>query len=83
MIDDADLLRFRAHIADTTQHGTRSFVALRDHAAVLSGQARAAEVRGEQLRAQRPSVGPAPKTPPARRPAIDDDGYDVRLEDSW
>ncbi|WP_394618777.1 hypothetical protein JNUCC0626_06640 [Lentzea sp. JNUCC 0626] len=79
MIDDADLLRFRARIADTTQHGTRSFAALREHAAVLAGQAQAAERRGEQLRAAAP---PVPKAPPARRPA-EDDGYEVRLEDSW
>jgi hypothetical protein len=83
MIDDADLLRFRARLADTTQHGMRSFAALRERAAVLVGQARAAERRGEQLRAQRPPARPASKAPPARRREADDDGYEVRLEDSW
>jgi hypothetical protein len=83
MIDEADLLRFRARVADTTQHGMRSFAALREHAAVLAGQARAAERRSERLRAQRPPAGPVPKAPLARRRAADDDGYEVRLEDSW
>ena len=76
MIDDADLARFRARIADATQHGMRSFAALREQATVLAAQGRAPEKPAEQ-----PAERPA--RPPVRRQPADDDGYQVRLEDSW
>jgi hypothetical protein len=72
VIDDADLARFRARIADATQHGMRSFAALREQATVLAAQGRAPEERAER-----------PARPPVRRQPVDDDGYEVRLEDSW
>ncbi|MEU0878055.1 hypothetical protein ABZ345_05615 [Lentzea sp. NPDC005914] len=81
MIDDADLARFRTRIADATQHGMRSFAALRERTSTLAAQGRDAEERAERLRAQQRPAEPAPR-PAGRRPE-DDDGYEVRLEDSW
>lgn len=84
MIDDADLARFRARIADATQHGMRSFAALREQATVLAAQGRAAEEHAERLRiADRPAQPVEPARPPGRRQPAEDDGYEVRLEDSW
>jgi hypothetical protein len=84
VIDDADLARFRARIADATQHGMRSFAALREQASALTAQGRAAEERSERLRGpKRPAEPVRAASPPAGRQPVEEDGYEVRLEDSW